>query len=177
MSKRGRANHCGKGSTARLTLVSFYRALPKTLSCLPNLLWTFQDTKALKIPLLVVAGIRVCDRGVFQSQDQAGDLRFGGVPLHCREHASGSRHAGVFRQTIPSGVGRFVCASVVAGAVDEVGSAGTDCPGREQVQGECMEAQSAVSWPSREDRDAVAGEWKLVTLAFNLKRMHALSYG
>ena len=90
------------------------------------------------------AGLRLCDRGVFEPQAGAGDLRFGGVPLHCRQRSSRPRHHRDVSAALSQGDRSAVRAGAGTGARDGPAQDGHGGAGRHQDPRQCQPAQRAV---------------------------------
>ena len=102
-------------------------------------------------------GLRLCHERVFEPQDRAGDLRFGGVSLHCGQRASRSRH----HRGVPAPLSQEIKALFVQVLLlarrDGVAQAGHGGARRHQGSRQCQPAQRAVLRACGEDRGAAEG--------------------
>ena len=142
------------------------------------------------VPSVAAAGPavpRLRHWGLFDPQAEACDLRFGGVPVHCGQHASGPRHdCGLPQAFFKELQGLFVQVLLIARETGLLKLSNVSLDGTkvralyarrkstvETVFGIIKETMGFRRFHLR-GLEAVRGEWTLTCLAWNLKRMHAL---
>ena len=82
------------------------------------------ETGIGRIPSGMLAVLRVCDGGVFESEVASNATRFGGVSLPRRQHASGSRHHSPFPKAVFGRAEAAVCGDLAAGPGDGISEVG-----------------------------------------------------